>query len=180
MILGYKGGAGVGKTAAMVGKCIELTTGASGFNYEPSEVVANFKLTNMPGYICLNNQGIRNYLKAMIQQGLRHKIIMLDEIDRVYVARFFGDRKQTEELVGLWQDEKLFNHILYTEHMGDCTDKIIRDSTKCWVYPEIDKENDLIIANAFYEDGIPDNFEHCWTYKFSHVITQYDRWQIIK
>lgn len=108
-------------------------------------------VVELTDYHYLTNPQMRLYVKKMVQCGLRHKIIIIDEIDRVFPHRFWHDREQTETLLGLWQDEKLFNYILASCHLGLAVDSTIRESTQVEVIPEVvikGKQVDLTVLNA--------------------------------
>jgi hypothetical protein len=176
MIVGITGRQGDGKTALMCAFTRRLW--AEG-GYSPAETFGNVAI-NVPGVSRMNNEQLRTYMAAMVREGQRHRVILMDEVDRVFPARFFADKGQTETLIGLWQDEKLFNYIFYTCHPGTSVDKIIRDSTQRWVYPKLDKAADILRYDVIdylklrRTQGAVLRASNLWT-----VEKFYDRWELV-
>ena len=111
MIWAIRGFQDKGKTALAVGIILELCS-HYGFAYD--EVVANIPLlfpVEKPPH-SINNIQMKKYVLDMVTRGLKHKILLIDEADRVFPARFWQKEGQTEALIGLWQDYKLFNYVL--------------------------------------------------------------------
>ena len=114
MIIGICGWQGSGKTLTMVAATYELAYSLGPLGYQ---VVGNVALPRIKHRL-LDVQGLRLWVGVMVRQHVSKSIVLIDEIDRVFPARFWGDREQSESLIGLWQDEKLGNYILYTAHRG--------------------------------------------------------------
>jgi hypothetical protein len=174
MNVGFKGRQDTGKTLTMVATLQELCLR---HGYSPSEAVGNVGV-NLDGFVKLNNDGLREYVKRTCSEGLRHKIILIDEIDSVFPARFWSDKAQTETLLGLWQDVKLFNWVLYTAHLGKAIDKIIRDCTQIVVIPEYVREDDAIYLEII--DGLDLMVFGDVIYPASAVFPLYDRWEVVQ
>lgn len=143
MIYLIKGRQRVGKTTVSTGLCIDFVEfgtyierterGYESRRYETSDIVSNchFYKPNgdpLPGYLYLENREMKAYMRNLVKSGERHKIIHIDEIDRVFSHRFWGDKEQADALLGLWQDEKLGHRIVGTAHMGRSVDNLIRES----------------------------------------------------
>lgn len=174
MIYGIKGWQDKGKTALglLTAKELILSHG-----YSPGEFVGNIHV-NWPGAHCLTNPQMVKFVKSMVTRGLRHKIIFLDEADRLFPARFWHDKAQTEALVGLWQDEKLFNRIIYTAHKGSSIDVILRLTTQIELEPDYDAKNDCIDFTVYNAcDGLV--YEDCAEKVSETIFQDYDRWEII-
>lgn len=179
MIVNIKGWQDKGKSAFGVGFIREIlrigafyTTG-----FRPNDVVANCKLI-FPGAHSINNIQMRKYIRAMIVRGLKHKIIFIDEADRVFPARFWHNQEQTDALIGLWQDYKLFNVIIMTCHLGSSVDVIIRESTQIEINVDYDEYEDtiyFIVYNAV--DGLV--YEDCIKNCREIIFPYYDRWEVI-
>jgi len=164
---------GEGKTLSMVALASMLV---QHHGYGWSDCIGNVAVDRV-GYKALNNNNLRQYIAQMVDREFRHKIILIDEVDRVFPARFFADKEQTETLIGFWQDEKLFNYILYTAHPGISTDKIIRDSTQMICIPKYVKEKDkvrLTIVNGYKCKVYQKRIENV-----SLLFPIYDRWQVV-
>lgn len=168
-----------GKTALAVGTILELCA-RHGYDYD--EVVANLHLKfpvpedRQPH--CLNNIQMRQYVKAMVTQGLKHKIVLLDEADRLFPARFWQQRGQTDALIGLWQDYKLFNYVIWTAHEGTGVDIVLREVTQIELEPDYYELEDCIpfvIYNGM--DGLVD--DDCLLNVSKNVFPYYDRWEVI-
>lgn len=188
MNIAFKAAQGKGKTATVCASAVEL---CNWFGYDAKDIVANFHI-NLPGVTVLNNDDMRAWFKTVINKGIKHKIICIDEIDRVFPARLWADKEQTLGLLGMWQDEKLFNYMLYTCHLGTSIDKIIRESTQISVMPMYDKEEDRIdldIADGLDLINLGDNIcpaADLWmpgriVYKGQLIEKRlYDRWEIVR
>lgn len=164
-----------GKTALGIGLILEL---CARHGYAYNEVVSNipliFPVENPPH--CINNQQMKLYVQQMVTKGLKHKVILIDEADRVFPARFWQKEGQSEALIGLWQDYKLFNHIIYTAHEGTGVDLILRQVTQMELNPTYDPVNDCIyftIYNAV--DGFVD--DDCLLNVSKNIFPYYDRWK---
>jgi hypothetical protein len=145
MIISCKGVARSGKTAtiiAIVGKLVR------DYGWDWSQVVSNVTLLVPEAqgkYLLLNNEQMRDYIKKMVENEYREKIIIIDEIDSIFPARKAFDKEQIAILTGLWQAAKCRNIILYTEHVGgSVVDLMIRDSTDISFVPHYSKETDTI------------------------------------
>lgn len=173
-IVGIRNWQDTGKSALAVATAKELVLR---HGYDLTEVVANLHL-NWPGAHSVNNQEMRLYIRKMVTNGLRHKIIILDEADRLFPARFWHDPEQTEALIGLWQDVKLFNWIIYTAHLGTSVDVVLRQTTQIELVPEYDEKNDCInfvVYNAQYGLVYEDTCDNV----SKTIFPDYDRWEII-
>lgn len=182
MIIAVRGFQDKGKTATAITLVREYIRigkafGAEGLQY--SDVYANLHLINMPGSHSLTNPEMRVFIKSMVTNGICHKILLLDEADRLFPARFWQNREQTDALIGLWQDFKLFNIIIYTAHEGTSVDIVLREVTQIEENPEYNPVKDCIDLRVFnalhgivYEDGIDNISDKAFKY--------YDRWEAIK
>jgi hypothetical protein len=137
-------------------------------NLEPEEFQAlnNHCIRNsvveLEQYHYVRNRQMVQFVKAMVTKGLKHRIILIDEIDRVFPHRFWQDQEQTEALLGLWQDEKLFNWIIGTAHLGLGIDKQIRESMQVEVITETGikgKTVNCIVMNALDVEIFQDTME---------------------
>jgi len=145
--------------------------------YRPDEVYCNFGL-KIPGVHCLNNKAMVAFITDTVKRGLKHKIINITEADRVFPARYWQNREQTDALIGLWQDEKLFNLVYYDAHGGTGVDVTLRNVRQIAWIPKYNKAKDLIkvrvingLYNREYNLIIPDVKKNVFPY--------YDRWQVI-
>jgi len=173
VITGIFGWQDCGKTLTMVACAYQLYFGLG------LEVpVGNVVLPNIKGAVALSIPALRVWMKRMIDEGLTNRIILIDEIDRVFPARFWKDREQSEALIGLWQDVKLNNHVIYTAHIGVTVDVMIRSSTRIVVLPEYDKKSDTIELMVFDgRYGLEDLNLLC---DASEWFGEYNRWQIVR
>lgn len=174
MIYDFRGWQDKGKTALGLLAAKELILW---HGYDPGEFVANIHV-NWPGSHCLTNLQMVQFVKGMVKRGMSHKIIFLDEADRLFPARFWQGKEQTEALIGLWQDEKLFNQIILTSHKGTSTDIILRSCTQIEIEPEYSAARDSISFTVYnvvdgrvYED-VAENVSVT-------ILNDYDRWEVI-
>lgn len=177
-IASFRGWQDLGKTALAVGTIRELCL-YHGYSFD--EVVANINLTFpvSPGCHCIDNTAMRKYVRAMVHKGLKHKIVLIDEADRVFPARFWHDKEQTDALLGLWQDYKLFNYILWTGHLGTSVDITMRQTTQIEIEPHgYDEETDSISFTVYDGlDGIVYDDEALQVSKL--VFPHYNRWDVV-
>ena len=174
MITSVRGQQDCGKTASIVAADLEHMTWDG---YRPDEVYCNFKL-KVPGVNCLNNKQMVAFITDTVKNGIKHKIINITEADRVFPARFWQSREQTEALIGLWQDEKLFNLVYYDAHSGTGVDVTLRNVRQIAWIPKYNKAKDLIkvhvingLYNREYSLVIPEVSKNVFPY--------YDRWEVI-
>jgi hypothetical protein len=106
--------------------------------YVPDEVYVNY-LLKIPGVHILDNKGMINFLTDMVKKGYEHKLVNITEADRVFPARFWQQNEQTNALIGLWQDEKLFNIVYYDAHAGTGVDVTLRSVRQIAWLPQFDK-----------------------------------------
>lgn len=167
---------GQGKTLSMVA-LIKNFLNPRKYTYIPHEVIANFQL-NIEGVHVVNNDTMRKYLYKMITEGLRHKIVAITEIDRLFPARFWQDKNQTSAILGLWQDEKLFSRIIWDAHIGSSVDLLLRQTSQYEILPQMDKYNDrlyitvLNLLNFTKTRWYVDNVS-------KRLFPLYDRWELI-
>jgi hypothetical protein len=170
-----------GKTAIMTGMILrQLARGLKwSKGYRPSDVHANYKI-NIDGVHLYSNDGIVNYLYESFRKGVRHDIIAITEADRVFPSRFWQDKKQTEALIGSWQDFKLFRILYWDAHIGTGVDVILRDTRAKAIVPNYIKSDDAI----YY--GVADRLTMrvytgmAFRNVSKTIFPYYDRWEIIK
>lgn len=180
MIVGIRAFQDKGKTALAIGTILEL---CAHHGYAYNEVVGNlhfnFPLPPDQAPHSMHNSNMRAYVRSMVTKGIKHKVVLMDEADRLFPARFWSQREQTDALIGLWQDYKLFNYVIYTAHEGTSVDVVLRQVTQIELAPEYDAKNDCInftIYNAV--DGFVDN--DCLVNVSKNVFPYYDRWEVIE
>lgn len=173
MIVGFKGQQNQGKTSLAVRTTLRLL---SCHGYEPWEVVSNVKL-NIQGTHFVASAQLVEYMMDMVKHKSRHKILILDEVDRIFPHRFWHDKEQTEALLGLWQDVKLFHWILWTAHLGGAVDLLIRQCTQVEVIPKIIKPLDM--TTAFILDCVNLTTAQVNFWNISAVFKMYDRWATV-
>ena len=177
LIVGIRAFQDKGKTALAVGTILELCA-KHGYSYD--EVVANLhlKFPAEPGPHSLTNPEMRLFIRSMVTKGLRHKVVLMDEADRLFPARFWQQKEQTDALIGLWQDYKLFNYIIYTAHEGTSVDIVLRQVTQIELVPEYDAYGDCINFDIFNSmDGLVD--DDCLANVSKNIFPYYDRWEVI-
>jgi hypothetical protein len=141
MIYIFKGRQRQYKTTTMVGAVLWYVLNGG---YKTSEIYSNVRLYHDNGeelteYHYLNIALMRQFVREMVERGYTHKLIVIDEIDRVFPHRFWNKYQQTEALLGLWQDEKLFNIVFGTTHVGKGIDLILRECMQFEIFTKYDK-----------------------------------------
>lgn len=143
--------------------------------YRQDDVVGNISFLDMPEAHSINNTSMKKYIGAMVTKGLKHKIILMDEADRLFPARFWNKPDQTETLIGLWQDYKLFNTIITTSHEGTGVDVILRSVAQIEMNPYYVPSEDRIyyrVYNATKGIKYTDHVDNV-----SRIFKSYDRWE---
>jgi len=117
--------------------------------YALSEIYSNIRLYHPNGeelksYHYKNIAEMRLFVREMVEKGFQHIIVIIDEIDRVFPHRFWNRFGQTEALLGLWQDEKLFIIVMGTMHIGKGMDLLLRESMQVEVFTKFDKVNKVV------------------------------------
>jgi len=171
MIIGLWGYQGSGKTYAGM----RLTRWEHLVNGR--EIVSNVKINDVPGDY-LGTKEMREFLKIMVEQEQKNKVVFIDEIDAIAPGRLYSKEEQLDMLLGLWHDEKLDNTIIYTTHKGKGADKIIRDATSVLLLPKYDKKRDTIsIRGCDMRKDI--NFNAGFN-EVSEYFERYNRWALVK
>ena len=88
------------------------------------------------GYTVRKGEELRQYLWDMTHQPYTHKIVIIDEIDSEFPARFFASKEQTEIALRMWHVQKLGNFVLMSSHMGNSTDLIFHLASHYLIYPD--------------------------------------------
>lgn len=127
-----------------------LPANIESIGYKTSEIHSNIRLYQPDGtelkeyhYYATPNE-MRAFVRRMIAEKIRHIILLIDEIDAVFSHRFWQKQEQQETLIGLWRDEKAFNVIIGTCHVGASVDLIIREAMAKECVVQIDKLNDCV------------------------------------
>ena len=161
-----------GKTATCVGL---LRYDLKWNGYIPDEVYVNYEL-RIPGVHCLSKEKMIAFLMDMIKGGKKHKLIHITEADRLFPARFWQDKKQTEALLGLWQDVKMFWKVYWDSHIGSSVDILMRQTRQLAIVPHgYEKTTDEIpftIINGLYRKRVHKVLCNCSRL----VFPLYDRW----
>lgn len=121
--------------------------------FSPYDAVGNmtFKGKYAIGYQVLKGEDLRQYLWDLTHKPYRDKIVIIDEIDSEFPARFFTDKEQTEVALRMWHTAKLGNYIFLSSHLGNSTDIIFHLATHYFIYPEkpnfLTNSMDITVAN---------------------------------
>lgn len=177
---------GKGKTATG----IALVRFLFNHGYQQQDLVGNLHFKRWPGALSVQNEEMIDIVRRMVKAGIKHKILFLDEVDKLFPNRFWHDRSQTEALIGMWQDEKLYNQIICTEHATRNTDNLIRDVAEIEYIPNYVKEHDRIYfdiinkvkGRTFWRNGEiitqPLVIRNKWINHVSqNIFPFYDRWE---
>lgn len=128
-----------GKTAVLM--AIALWLMAHG-GYLPSEVASN-QTIYIKGVRKFNKDEMFELLQKMIKEHVRHKVLLIAEADRYFPPRFWHDPEQSRSLIGLWQNEKLENWILFDTHIGGADVQLER-TAQLYIVPHYLRWNDSI------------------------------------
>lgn len=173
MIVGFKAAQDMGKTSLMVMTCLDLI---AFHGYDAHEAFGNV-LVRVDGFNAMSSASLVETMKQMVRDKWRHKIILLDEVDRVFPHRFWQDKQQTQALLGLWQDVKLFNFVMWTAHLGGAVDVLLRECTQSIVMPKYNKERDESRIEII--DNWNLRTRSATVCCLSRVFSWYDRWAVV-
>lgn len=162
-----------GKTLGMIATALHLHLNEG---YAGDDIHGNLEF-HIPGYHQYDNAGIREVMRNFVKNRERHKIIMVDEVDTVFPARFFSKAEQTQTLLGLWQYTKMDSHWLGTTHLGNSTDAIIDSTVQISCIPEYDKLTDTLTIEVI--NGIDLDFGTLEIPEASRLFPIYNRFQPI-
>lgn len=167
------------------GKTLSMVALANHFYYEkgyPGEnFIGNVKINNIPGYKFVSNQKIREWIDRIYHSEIgdwTDMVILVDEIDGLYSHRDVNDKKMNDEIKGLYQDIKLGNYFIYTDHQGLSVNKLVRDVTEITIMPDYDREINFVslyIINGLYTQVFYNGIENA-----SKYIPLYNRYAVVK
>lgn len=106
--------------------------------FTPADATGNmtFKGKYGKGYTVRKGESLHQYLWDLTHKPYTHKIVVIDEIDSEFPARFFTSKEQTEIALRMWHVHKLDNFILMSSHIGNSTDLIFHLSSHYLILPE--------------------------------------------
>lgn len=106
--------------------------------FTPYDATGNmtFKGKYAKGYTVRKGEALRQYLWDMTHKPFTHKIVIIDEIDSEFPARFHASYEQTELANRMWHVQKLGNFVLESSHIGTSTDLIFMLSSHYLIYPD--------------------------------------------
>lgn len=162
-----------GKTLCAVAQAVHLVTRGG---YSPDEVYSNVKLT-MPGSHWLSSEELRDLMGDVVRRSRRHLVLLIDEINRVYPARFWGDKERTMELLTIWQDVKAFMQIIYTTHVGNSVDLLVREATQFVNVPRYVPERDMV--RIISVNSLDMRVKRFVLHPASDYFREYDRWAFV-
>lgn len=181
----FRGVQDSGKTLGMLRFGFRLVQ-EYGFTWE--DVVGNFRIWQdkknnipMPGYTFMDNEKLKKYIRKVYRKAkgtIRHKIIMIDEIDQCYSHKFSAsDVEAIQDLLTLWQDKKLGIYFLYTKHIGFGCNILIRQATEVSMKPLFDRVHDTLYLQVL--DGFTMQVKWLKFDNISRYFNFYDRWDFI-
>jgi hypothetical protein len=186
----FRGLPGTGKTKGMVALCFDLVEN-HGYRWENVKgnlsifadrgrgVYPDFKGSlPMPGYTRLTNLGIKHWIRKVYRKSrgkLTRQIIMVDEIDQVYSHKLGYNDEAIEDILTLWQDQKLENWFLYTKHIGRGCNILIRQATEISIKPFKDDVHDALYLRVI--DGRVQQEKIKQIFNASRYNKNYWRWE---
>jgi len=130
-----RGAEGEGKTLMIAHKVRELIDKKV---YAPEDITANITFKGKYGYGArvLKGEDLKQYLWDAVHKEYKHKIIIIDEADTEFPARFFSTHEQTEIALGLWHTQKLGNSVFMSSHLGNGADLILYLASHYLILPK--------------------------------------------
>lgn len=127
----------------------------------------------------LSVEEMRRFVLRLVDDEIKHTIVFLDEVDKIFKARDWKDKDQIDAVTNFWQTFKLFDTIIYTAHRGRGTDITLRLATDWLLLPRI-KGNDILFeANDLQHDGIKKP-RYYRLNSIDRFFKEYDRWELVK
>lgn len=103
--------------------------------YKPQDVACNQTIFIEGVPAKFKNEQIKTLLRVMVRQHMRDKLFIIAECDKLFPPRRWHEKEQTEALIGVQQDEKLGNTILYDCHLRG-VDVLLDSATQIEIIPE--------------------------------------------
>jgi len=160
-----------GGTATIVG--IGLWLMAWG-GYAPEDVCSN-QTIRIQGVRKFTNQQLVHMLGVMVQEHLTGKVFLLAEADRTFPPRNWQDKKQTQALIGIQQDEKLRNWLVYDCHLRG-VDVLLDSATQIEIICEYRRRLDCIDLEITWlhdmREHVPARIERVSEVIFPYYLTE--------
>lgn len=119
-------------------------------------------------------------IMRMVEVELRDHIIVLDEIDKIFKARDWKEKAQTEAVANFWQSFKLDTWLIYTAHRGRGADIIIRLATDVLIITRLDGRGNIVFeVNDLQHYGLTNPQYHSLA-DISEWFDKYDRWELVR
>ena len=139
MIVGITGDKRVGKGIIGVGLMLYLMAECG---YSPSDACGNQTIL-VEGYRRFDNKQMGSVLTAMVARHIRGKLFYVAEADRAFPPRYWHRPEQTDALIGLQQEQKLCDWLIYDTHFHG-VDVLLEDATQIFLYPKYYPEDDIV------------------------------------
>lgn len=132
--------------------------------YLPQNVASN-QTVYIEGVRRFTNEQIKHMLSVMVHSHLTDRMFLLAEADRLFPPRKWHDPKQTDALIGVQQDEKMGNSIIYDCHLRG-VDVLLDEATQIEMIPEYRPElNCIDLEVTWLHDMIPHESYTIWDVK---------------
>ena len=128
--------------------------GNSGYWYKPEDIVINYPIF-IEGIKSLDNEHWIFEVTRIKRQGIRHKLIVGDELNSILLSRNTRDMTQAEFAVYVWQMPKMDCNLLWTNNQLTGVDLIIRDGTWNTLMPIGYPDENLIRFAHIHNYGNP-------------------------
>ena len=139
MIAGIIGEKRVGKGIVGVGLCLFLMAFGG---YSPTDSCGNSTI-KLEGYQKFTNSELRHMLNLLVERHVQGKLIYIAEADRAFPPRYWRRAEQTDALIGLQQEQKLCDWLVYDSHFGG-VDCYLDEVTQVFIYPKYEPERDQV------------------------------------
>lgn len=152
----YSGPDRAGKTTMAVGDEFRLLEKG---NYRPEECWGNQFLA-VEGYHHVDNERLLWELEQTLNKHRQHLVYLIDDASGFFPARGYANKRQSEVLKHIWQIQKQFCTIFYTDHIGKSVDLILDEATHYTLLPRYVEEEDKIYYRVLFrrdvwvEDGV--------------------------
>lgn len=146
----YSGRDRCGKTTMAVGDLFRLL---ETLRYSPGESWGNCFI-GLEDYHYVDNERLLFELEKTLMEHRQHLIYFIDDATQFFPARGYGNKRQSNVLAHIWQIQKQFCYIFYTDHVGKTVDLILDEATHYTLLPKYSQVEDCIRYQVLFRRDV--------------------------
>lgn len=121
--------------------------------FEWSDVHTNFRIF-ADGVHCYSNEGLKEAIRKIKRDKIRHQILIFDEVGQELMARGYMSKEQSELCAFAWQGPKRDIIWMFASNPGNSADVILRDAAWQSIMPRYffgeTHEDDYIVSDIIH------------------------------